>query len=414
MDEFSDEDYDATSDTSEAQELFEESAAGREEGEEDGWVQVHITTDTRDADGVNRRYGQLKRALTDEEDVFIGLFLRFFPLQTFVARFQEVASHYRANRTTRHNVPFNRGMFLRFLGLIIRMVTHPLPNMSWHWEWPANLPASMSASADLKKYMSHAIFKQYWKYLLFPGFVQDLPETSDAPQAPPAQEFGGSLYHVAMRLIAAFNEKWRDGWTAGTYLVPDETMIFWTGSGELHMTFLFRKPTPYGMMFKTLCCGDSHIMLVAELAESKERMAEMEYRDLTGASTATTLRLTKYWAGSGRTVVADSWFGSCNTAEFLMDVHGLYSIMCVKNGSSGFPKAAMKAALGGVRHRSVFYQVDVELDTGVKPFYAGGHQDKKPLHLIATCGTSLPGESRTRYRRDMVDGSIVRQQYTLE
>ena len=186
MDEFSDEDCDATSDTSEAQELFEESAAGREEGEEDGWVQVHITTDTRDADGVNRRYGQLKRALTDKEDVFIGLFLRFFPLQTFVARFQEVASHYRANRTTRHNVPFNRGMFLRLLGLIIRMATHPLPNMSWHWEWPANLPASMSASADLKKYMSHAIFKQYWKYLLFPGFVQDLPETSDAPQAPPA------------------------------------------------------------------------------------------------------------------------------------------------------------------------------------------------------------------------------------
>jgi hypothetical protein len=86
------------------------------------------------------RYGQLKRALTDEEDPFIGLFTRFFPMRTFVDRFEEVAAHYQANRATRHNVPFNRGMFLRFLGLVIRMVTSPLPNMSWHWEWPAHLP----------------------------------------------------------------------------------------------------------------------------------------------------------------------------------------------------------------------------------------------------------------------------------
>ena len=140
----------------------------------------------------------------------------------------------------------------------------------------------------------------------------------------------------------------------------------------------------------------------------------MEYRDVCGASPATTLRLTKFWAGSGRTVIADSWFGSCNTAEWLMDTHGLYCIMSVKNGSSGYPKAAMKAALAGVRHRSVFYGVDVHLECGVRAFFAGGHQDKKRLHLIATCGTSLPGESRTRYRRDMVDGTIVRQQYTLE
>jgi hypothetical protein len=41
-------------------------------------------------------------------------------------------------------------------------------------------------------------------------------------------------------------------------------MISWTGTGELHMTVMFRKPTPYGMIF---------ILLVAELAESKELMA---------------------------------------------------------------------------------------------------------------------------------------------
>jgi hypothetical protein len=37
--------------------LFEESAQERAEGEEDAWQEVHITTDARDADGVNMRYG---------------------------------------------------------------------------------------------------------------------------------------------------------------------------------------------------------------------------------------------------------------------------------------------------------------------------------------------------------------------
>jgi hypothetical protein len=65
---------------------------------------VHIITDVQDADELSRRYGQLKRALTD--------------------RFEEVTTHYRADRATRHNVPFNRGTFLRLLGLVIRIVTN--------------------------------------------------------------------------------------------------------------------------------------------------------------------------------------------------------------------------------------------------------------------------------------------------
>lgn len=305
--------------------------------------------------------------MIDEEKPVLGLFLRFFPLATFEERFADVAAHYQTNRATRHNVPFNRGVFLRFIGLLLRMVICPLPNIAWHWNWPEYLPEELGFNANFKAFMSYQVFKQYWKYLLFPGFVEELPEEGDAP------EHGDSLYQVALNLVDTFAATWRSAWNPSTYLVPDETMIFWTGAGELHMTYLPRKPTPYGIMLKSLCCGDSNIMLAAEVVESKEVMVDKEYRDETGASTATTLRLTKYWAGTGRTVVADSWFGSCNTAEFLMDTHGLHSIMCVKNGSAGFPKAAMREALGGVRHKQVFYKVDVELKRGVHTFYAGGH-----------------------------------------
>jgi hypothetical protein len=87
-----------------------------------------------------------------------------------------------------------------------------------------------------------------------------------------------------------------------------------------------------------MCCGSSHIVLQAEVNEGKERMAEKEYRKEVGASTATTLRLTKPYAHSDRTVIADSRFGSCNTLEWLWDEHHLHSILAIKTGHSGFPK----------------------------------------------------------------------------
>ena len=74
----------------------------------------------------------------------------------------------------------------------------------------------------------------------------------------------------------------------------------------------------------------------------------------------------------------------------------------------------MKAALDWVRQKSELYSVEVEFGSGVKKVYAGGPRERRPLHLIATCGTSLPGEWRTRYRHDMVAGAIVRRTYTLE
>lgn len=130
------------SDEEEAREQLQDSNRGRQ-SRDDEWEACEILTDPRDQQGITRRPGTLTRALIDEEEPYLGLFLRFFPLSTFEQRFADVANHYRTNRATRHNVPFNRGVFLRFLGLLLRMVTSPLPNMAWHWDWPSHLPAGM-------------------------------------------------------------------------------------------------------------------------------------------------------------------------------------------------------------------------------------------------------------------------------
>ena len=47
-------------------------------------------------------------------------------------------------------------------------------------------------------------------------------------------------------------------------------MVFWQGTGEVHITFQPRKPTSYGIELKALACGDAHIVLNVELVEGKE------------------------------------------------------------------------------------------------------------------------------------------------
>ena len=54
------------------------------------------------------------------------------------------------------------------------------------------------------------------------------------------------------------------------------------------------------------------------------------------------LRLTKRWAGSGRVVIGDAWFGSYRTAVALLQ-QGLFFVGNVKNAHKRFPKKELKA-----------------------------------------------------------------------
>ena len=126
---------------------------------------------------------------------------------------------------------------------------------------------------------------------------------------------------------------------------------------------------------------------------------------------ACTLRLAYPYRGSGRTLVADAWFGSCNTAEWVVEQLGLYVILAVKTGCAGYPKKMLKEAIEGERGSYKCYSIDVQLDTGVCTFYASGFMDKKPLLLVANCGTTFFEQAVTRYRRKFEGGALRRSQY---
>ena len=56
-----------------------------------------------------------------------------------------------------------------------------------------------------------------------------------------------------------------------------------------------------------------------DLVEGKEADSSKRYRDVVGPTVACTLRLAYPYKGSSRTLVADAWFGSCNTAEWVVE-----------------------------------------------------------------------------------------------
>lgn len=117
-------------------------------------------------------------------------------------------------------------------------------------------------------------------------------------------------------------------------------MIHWVGGGAPHLTLIPRKPTPLGLMLKSVCCGETGVMVNAELVEEKEAMHQKEFYAEWGHTAATTMRLVRPYFGQKKIVVADSWFGSAKCA-YALRLHGLHSIMNVKTAHKGFPKAAL-------------------------------------------------------------------------
>lgn len=72
-------------------------------------------------------------------------------------------------------MPWDQGVFLRFLGLLIRFAIMPLPNLTWHWRWPSHLP-DVKSWKSAKEYMSETVFFRYWKYACIPDIFGGVEE----------------------------------------------------------------------------------------------------------------------------------------------------------------------------------------------------------------------------------------------
>ena len=291
-----------------------------------------------------------------------------------------------------------RDLFLKWMGCWFKMLGDKKRRQEDYF--------TPSETTSLSEVMSWDTFRKIKRVLAFPTYDDSAPEKlADMGPGPDNMRF-------IRRWLHAYNDQWKTSWEAGTYLVVDETMVAWSGTGTAHLTYIPRKPSPLGIMVKVTCCGSSGVLLHAELVEGAVVDHNKEWYSEYKATTACTLRLTKQWHGTGRVVVGDAWFGSVRIVEELRN-RGLYAVMCVKQGCSGYPRAELRASLRR-RGDQRFYEKDIWLAQGPVPMWAGGHQDKQPLLLCATTGTSLPGEKKVRYRSRLENGNIVKVRYELE
>jgi hypothetical protein len=173
-----------------------------------------------------------------------------------------------------------------------------------------------------------------------------------------------------------------------------------------HITKCARKPWNLACEFKDSICAMSQVMLAVEICEGKDAQhAPTEFVDeSTGFKKGTAMvgRLTKNWHGTGRTVVADSYFASVFTAVFLLNTCGLYFTGLVKTASKFYPKqwcnTVEMTARGQTRTAVAIKQgVQMMAHTWNDP----GKVGKPRKNLISTCCSTgaAPEASRPRKRQ---------------
>lgn len=219
--------------------------------------------------------------------------------------------------------------------------------------------------------------------------------------ANPENDLGDDRWYQVRALVDLCNEKWATMISPGYKITVDESMFAWYGRGSYEengmpaVMKIKRKPKGVGCEVKTAADSGSRIMIQMEINEGKEAMKDKKFQKDFGAGTATTLRLTETWHGSGRIVVGDSWFSSVKTSIELKK-RGMFYIGCVKTATSKFPIKELIRRCPEERGGQIFATANID---NIQ-INAAGWRDKKVHTYVSTCSTSLNGSPCKKRRVD--------------
>ena len=189
--------------------------------------------------------------------------------------------------------------------------------------------------------------------------------------------------------LRAYNDNLVNALTPGKYLCVDESMNQWLGHGMPNLKKIPRKPHSIGQEYKTV--ADVNTCCIIQLDFSGDT-CQREFDDAHRLKTvATTCRLTKPWFYSGRTIIADSWFGSPAMVR-AMKQHGLYSIMQVKKRKY-WPRDMPPDVLELLNPS---FGSSVCMKSRDDDVFVAALRDKKPKVVIANCGVTAPSPLVTR------------------
>lgn len=300
-------------------------------------------------------------------------FLYFLPLQHMHRIVMNINIRARIVSSGWSDLTFNEYMMWIALLTVMTVVRHSDKKAYWR---QGSTHFMMNINFTL--YMSHKRFLDIMRMHVFEVYSK-------------TEQQRDPLYQIRST-IAAFNQHMPECVTPGMYLVVDESMNQWLGTGMPNLKKVPRKPHPIGQEFKTLADHHTYCILQMDAVSdpvSKEFDNELGMRKLT----ATIKRLTKPWFGSGRTVIADSWFGSPDMTTILSGL-GLYSIMQVCKRRY-WPR--------GMPETDIVEQVEPEIgsyytmkkDSSSSKLFVCAYRDQKVKAFVSSCGTTRLSSERT-------------------
>ena len=255
---------------------------------------------------------------------------------------------------------------IKFLGLMLSMEVYVLPERHMYW---FEKSFGVFPGLNFGKHMAKSRFEDIMRYLQ----LSSNPDPDDQ----------------IIDFVEAVNNRLQESFMAGDTVCLDESMIKAYHRNLKGKVKIIRKPRPIGNELKNMADGRSKVVLKLEVMQGKEVNKNKEYNQEFGATTGAVLRLTKGLRGTGRIVVADSWFGSVKSAVELAK-YGLYSIMLVKTAHKNFPMDKLNEAH---LERGEWCTVNGITSEGIK-LQAVNFMDLQLKHFISTCSTDFPGEPR--------------------
>lgn len=236
-------------------------------------------------------------------------FERFLPVE-YIMSTVIPSTNQHARACERHWKDITWMEFMRFIGVLTVMTYVRCADICDYW---ALIQETGGVALGFGQYMSHRRFRDIVKFLT----LTDAPMDDDP-------------FHFARQFHNKFNENLSGAITPGSILCIDESMCQWMGKIDKgpFQRKIPRKPHPIGCEFKTMADARVNLFLQLDPVEPPEHANKKKFSEYP-ATIATMLRLTEPWFNSGRTIIADSWFGSVNACTTLYK-HGLYSILQLK------------------------------------------------------------------------------------
>ena len=223
------------------------------------------------------------------------------------------------------------------------------------------------------------------------------------------------VYWRSDQLIDRFNEHYAKNFTHGSYVNVDERIFWFFGRNQPEgVKICDRKPRGTGQEFKTLSAVDCNVTTTFEQVRGNKEVSEnRKYVKEYGKAASVVLRLCEKAGinGSGRIVIANSWFA--NLALFGgIRKQGLHLIGMIKQGDGGFPKKGLCAELekeeNSLRGSHTTATTTIDGEKAIAVAWKGksekGRKGRKKKAFwmstfIATdCTTTLPGAPAEKKR----------------